>query len=156
MTTAMAAEKALKAGVSERMDPDRPITICRYREEQAVSSCGGMAELQQAKLKLGTHDDPVCSAAAAKTFGRVQVAIRCRPLIGRDAGQLRCFDTDENTIRSAKAGSKAETWDFENVFEENSGTQHIHQRLTSTVVRTVLAGFHGTIFAYGQTGATPS
>lgn len=91
----------------------------------------------------------------------IQVGIRCRPLIGRDAGQVRCFDTakrslqanDNAPIKEGKAAKDKLPWVFDNVFDENSTVHDIHRDLTTEVIESVMEGYHGTIFAYGQTGS---
>jgi hypothetical protein len=91
----------------------------------------------------------------------IQVGIRCRPLIGRDAGQMRCFDTakrslqaNENApIKEGKAAKDKLPWVFDNVFDEQSTVHDIHRDLTNEVIDSVMEGYHGTIFAYGQTGS---
>eukprot|EP01043_Picozoa_sp_COSAG02_P009234 COSAG02_NODE_311_length_24966_cov_1089.426187_4_plen_264_part_00 len=91
----------------------------------------------------------------------IQVGIRCRPLIGRDAGQVRCFDTakrslqanDNAPIKEGKAAKDKLPWVFDNVFDEQSTVHDIHRDLTTEVIDSVMEGYHGTIFAYGQTGS---
>jgi centromeric protein E len=101
-------------------------------------------------------------ADAVQQLSAIQVGVRCRPLIGRDTGQPRCFDTHDDTLQlnglapcsNSTSSRKGEaSWTFDNVFDENCSALAVHERLTSGVVSSVLAGFHGTIFAYGQTGS---
>ena len=112
----------------------------------------------------------------------IQVAIRCRPLIGRDAGQTRCFQTSGTMLTANESAGEAATkdhkvWSFDNVFDEVSTVNDIHGAMTNEVcparcpllaqlmpppcdhwlcvqvVDSVMDGYHGTIFAYGQTGS---
>jgi centromeric protein E len=90
-----------------------------------------------------------------KRTDAIQVGIRCRPLIGRDAGQVRCFDTQSQSLTVNEAANVHERrpWLFDNVFDESATVHDIHERMTSEVVGSVMDGYHGTIFAYGQTGS---
>ena len=99
--------------------------------------------------------------AVKKRSDTIQVGIRCRPLIGRDAGQVRAFDTakrslqanDTAPIKEGKAAKDKLPWVFDNVFDEASTVHDIHSQMTDEVVESVMEGYHGTIFAYGQTGS---
>jgi hypothetical protein len=125
-------------------------------------------KLQRAKSKLNLDGlkettpttklaDAVVAATAKKDA--IKVAIRCRPLIGRDAGQRRSYATEANSLKVAAAadadagGENDQAWSFDNVFDEATSARDIHDSLTSDVVSSVMDGFHGTIFAYGQTGS---
>ena len=91
----------------------------------------------------------------------IQVGIRCRPLIGRDAGEKRCFETakrslqaNENApIKDGKAAKDKLPWVFDHVFDEASNVNDIHSNLTTEIIDSVMEGYHGTVFAYGQTGS---
>eukprot|EP01051_Picozoa_sp_SAG22_P010500 SAG22_NODE_949_length_6356_cov_2.100527_3_plen_230_part_00 len=120
---------------------------------------------------LAKSSKPPASAAAKKSGGggkpkkelsdTIQVGIRCRPLIGRDAGKERAWDTqkrgltanDKAPIPPGKEAKDKIPWMFDNVFDEQSDVYQIHDAFTSGLTDACLDGFHGTIFAYGQTGS---
>lgn len=81
----------------------------------------------------------------------IQVGIRCRPLIGRDAGQIRAWDTqkrglsanDKAPIPPGKEAKDKIPWMFDNVFDEESDVYQIHEAFTSGLTEACLDGFHG-------------
>ena len=57
----------------------------------------------------------------------------------------------EDGKESSKSTSK--TFAFDAVFSEKSSQRHIYDVCAAPVVQSVLEGYNGTVFAYGQTGA---
>eukprot|EP01048_Picozoa_sp_COSAG05_P015938 COSAG05_NODE_1985_length_3744_cov_2.083676_2_plen_456_part_00 len=95
-----------------------------------------------------------------KQSDAIKVAVRCRPLTGRDAGETRCFKTHHSSLSVDPAAfdgkldaSKTAAQHFEHVFDEEDRVQDVHEALTHEIVDSVLDGYHGTVFAYGQTGS---
>ena len=80
----------------------------------------------------------------------IQVGIRCRPLIGRDAGEKRCFETakrslqaNENApIKDGKAAKDKLPWVFDNVFDEASSVIDIHRDVRTLAICRCLRCLH--------------
>jgi hypothetical protein len=156
--------KAKGGGLSRTMT-----AIGMGKDEDAVNDGAKVSSLGDPG-KFGL-DDLVKQATGAKKLARkaekkvrtdsIQVGIRCRPLIGRDAGQRRCFDTSGRSLTAntnakipeGKWKKESIPWNFDNVFDEKADVHQIHSAMTSEVTESVLEGYHGTIFAYGQTGS---
>ncbi|MEQ2266272.1 hypothetical protein XENORESO_010230 [Xenotaenia resolanae] len=100
------------------------------------------------KMSTGKH----CEA--------VRVVVRCRPLSRREetAGCENILEVDDKlgqiTIRNPKAppDEPMKVFTFDSVYGWNSKQRDIYDDAVRPLVESVLHGFNGTIFAYGQTG----
>lgn len=86
----------------------------------------------------------------------IKVAFRLRPLNDREkqAGRKVCCVAHEDEgviVLESKEYSKQFTFDA--VFSETSTQRRIYDVAAAPVVESVLDGYNGTVFAYGQTGA---
>jgi kinesin family protein 3/17 len=89
----------------------------------------------------------------------IKVAFRLRPLNDREkqAGRKVCCAAHEDEgviVLESKEYSKQFTFDA--VFSETSTQRRIYDVAAAPVVESVLDGYNGTVFAYGQTGAGKS
>lgn len=93
----------------------------------------------------------------------VKVVVRCRPMSSREIDDKRTsiveVDRDVSAIRVHKPSDvggasneppKSFTFDF--VYPPNTAQIHLFNETAKPIVDSVLAGYNGTIFAYGQTG----
>ncbi|XP_048387877.1 kinesin-like protein KIF3C isoform X2 [Stegostoma tigrinum] len=96
----------------------------------------------------------------AKVCESVKVVVRCRPMNGKEeaAGCERIVEMDVNlgqvSIRNPK-GSPTElpkSFRFDAVYESSSRQSELYDETVRPLVDSVLQGFNGTVFAYGQTG----
>jgi hypothetical protein len=104
---------------------------------------------------------PPLSAAAKKSAASecVQVIIRCRPLSSTEKknnnNKIVEMDKKLKQIRIKDPSRKEEqlrTFTMDNVFDESSRQSVIFEETGKPIVESVLSGYNGTIFAYGQTG----
>uniref|UniRef100_A0A3B4F4U2 Kinesin-like protein n=1 Tax=Pundamilia nyererei TaxID=303518 RepID=A0A3B4F4U2_9CICH len=90
----------------------------------------------------------------------VRVVVRCRPFSRREeiAGSENILEIDDKlgqiTIRNPKAppDEPMKVFTFDSVYGWNSKQSDIYDDAVRPLVESVLQGFNGTIFAYGQTG----
>ncbi|KAJ1520229.1 hypothetical protein ONE63_004439 [Megalurothrips usitatus] len=90
----------------------------------------------------------------------VQVVVRCRPMNERETreGHERVVDMFPSRgvveIRNPREESREsiKTFTFDAVYDWNSKQQDLYDETIRPLVSSVLDGFNGTIFAYGQTG----
>ncbi|GMT25255.1 hypothetical protein PFISCL1PPCAC_16552 [Pristionchus fissidentatus] len=90
----------------------------------------------------------------------VKVIVRCRPLSQQEIGQghdrIVRMHTDRGLIelRNPKGAADEPTKDFtfDAIYDENSLQTDLYEETFRELVDSVLNGFNGTIFAYGQTG----
>ncbi|CAI8038460.1 Kinesin-like protein KIN-7I [Geodia barretti] len=81
----------------------------------------------------------------------IRVGIRVRPLLDREKGGLKWAIQGENTIVPTTPGNAG--FEFDHVFGEASTTDQIYRTITRPIVHSVMQGFNGTVFAYGQTSS---
>ncbi|XP_063683423.1 kinesin-like protein KIF3A [Bolinopsis microptera] len=88
----------------------------------------------------------------------VKVAVRCRPLneeeAANNAAEIVTVSPEQGTIvlRSKKRVDPEKRFTFDNVFGPDSKQLDIYNICARKIVDSVLEGYNGTIFAYGQTG----
>ncbi|XP_007567118.1 kinesin-like protein KIF3B [Poecilia formosa] len=98
--------------------------------------------------------------SAGKHCEAVRVVVRCRPFSRREetAGCENILEVDDRlgqiTIRNPKAppDEPMKVFTFDSVYGWNSKQRDIYDDAVRPLVESVLHGFNGTIFAYGQTG----
>lgn len=88
----------------------------------------------------------------------IKVAFRLRPLnsVEKQAGRKVCCiaHEDEGVIEmQTENGDSCKRFTFDAVFSSESSQRRIYDVCAAPVVQSVLEGFNGTVFAYGQTGA---
>lgn len=95
----------------------------------------------------------------------IKVVFRVRPLNPKEKADGRKISTIAHEDRGAielrnpspeSDDDVSKTFTFDAVFSEKSTQRHIYDVCAAPVVESVLAGYNGTIFAYGQTGAGKS
>ncbi|KAL0239691.1 hypothetical protein GEMRC1_009799 [Eukaryota sp. GEM-RC1] len=79
----------------------------------------------------------------------IKVAVRVRPLVGTEPPP-RTWSTNNCVI---SADSFNLLYQFDHVFDESSSNSHLYNSVASPIVLDAINGFHGTIFAYGQTSS---
>lgn len=86
----------------------------------------------------------------------VKVVIRARPLssseISRGNTNIVSVDQELNQISILDSKSVPKTFAFDGIYNENYTQQQIYDETAFPLVESVLEGYNGTIFAYGQTG----
>ncbi|XP_072256958.1 kinesin-like protein KIF3A isoform X3 [Pyxicephalus adspersus] len=103
-------------------------------------------------LKINKADRP-------ESCDNVKVVVRCRPLNEREKvmGSKMAVNVDEfrGTIAVHKVDSMNEppkTFTFDTVFGPDSNQLDVYNLTARPIIDSVLEGYNGTIFAYGQTG----
>ena len=111
------------------------------------------------------------AAAAMKLKNKgsvtVQVVVRCRPLNKKELGEDRkpIITIDENQVSIVKGIGKdghimseeenkatKKSFTFDAAYDEQSTQKQFYEESCYPLVESVMEGFNGTIFAYGQTG----
>ncbi|XP_042359256.1 kinesin-like protein KIF3C isoform X1 [Plectropomus leopardus] len=96
-----------------------------------------------------------------KSSESVKVVVRCRPLNQKEesngpAGGIVQMDLrlGQVILRNprAPASEPQKTFTFDAVYDANSKQRDLYDESVRPLIDSVLAGFNGTIFAYGQTG----
>lgn len=100
------------------------------------------------------------ASSRPKSSEALKVVVRSRPMTGKEeaAGYHRILDMDvklgQVTIRNPKAspGELAKTFTFDAVYDASSKQADLYDETVQPLIDSVLQGFNGTVFAYGQTG----
>lgn len=88
----------------------------------------------------------------------VRVVVRCRPLNEKERveGRQRIVDVDQKlgqvVLRSASSTDAPKSFTFDAAFDLDSTQRDVYDNTALAIVNSVLNGYNGTIFAYGQTG----
>lgn len=83
---------------------------------------------------------------------RVKVYLRCRPYrsCSETPGALCIESSTSVTLHRQK---RIDSFSFDGIFPSTATQAEVYQSAVHSVVESVLHGFNGTVFAYGQTGA---
>ncbi|CAD8136873.1 unnamed protein product [Paramecium octaurelia] len=95
----------------------------------------------------------------SKKFECVRVVIRCRPLNDTEKkdGHVCIVNMDTKngqvTVRNPKVADEVpKQFTFDQIFDTQSLQENVYNQTAHPIVESVLEGYNGTIFAYGQTG----
>eukprot|EP00746_Dinoflagellata_sp_MGD_P163435 gnl/MRDRNA2_/MRDRNA2_91468_c0_seq1.p1 gnl/MRDRNA2_/MRDRNA2_91468_c0~~gnl/MRDRNA2_/MRDRNA2_91468_c0_seq1.p1 ORF type:complete len:785 (+),score=223.52 gnl/MRDRNA2_/MRDRNA2_91468_c0_seq1:99-2453(+) len=105
----------------------------------------------------------MAAAEPAKGKEAVRVVVRCRPMFGKEINEGRekivfCNVKQASIFLQKPGGSDKDGKDFtyDAVFDETVTQAMIFEDTGLDIVESVMDGYNGTIFAYGQTGAGKS
>ena len=87
---------------------------------------------------------------------KIKVAIRTRPLIEREDGRSNWRIQNSNSILQVNHLGKCipnTAYSFDYIFDPSAPTLLLYEELVGPIVESVVAGFNGTVFAYGQTSS---
>ena len=90
----------------------------------------------------------------------VKVVVRCRPMSSQEVKDDRKYAVQINTklgeitVNNPKADAAElqKTFTFDLVYDWTSTQEQVYKETAFPIVESVLEGYNGTIFAYGQTG----
>ncbi|XP_063064898.1 kinesin-like protein KIF3B [Engraulis encrasicolus] len=94
----------------------------------------------------------------SKSAESVKVVVRCRPMNEKEraANYERVVSVDvklgQVAVRNPRGSSPHKVFTFDSVYDWNSKQVDLYDETFRPLVDSVLLGFNGTIFAYGQTG----
>ena len=89
---------------------------------------------------------------------KIKVAIRTRPLIEREEQEeaRNNWRVQNNTICQLNGAGKIlpnTTYSFDYIYDQTAPTTLLYDQLVAPIVQSVVEGFNGTVFAYGQTSS---
>lgn len=89
---------------------------------------------------------------------KIKVAIRTRPLIDREEQEegRNNWRVQNNTICQLSGAGKVlpnTTYTFDHIYDQTAPTTLLYDQLVAPIVQSVVEGFNGTVFAYGQTSS---
>jgi hypothetical protein len=105
-----------------------------------------------------SEGDPLAAAAAAGADGCVQVAVRVRPMLSKEAGTTECVDVlsapptnpsesvgISNVLRLG--GSSGPKFTFDQVFGTQTSQGQVYKDRVSPLVANCLEGYNATVLA---------
>ncbi|XP_077329356.1 kinesin-like protein KIF3A isoform X1 [Lithobates pipiens] len=102
---------------------------------------------------------PINKVEKPESCDNVKVVVRCRPLNDREKGMGSRMAVNVDEIRGTIAVHKVDsmneppkTFTFDTVFGTDSNQLDVYNLTARPIIDSVLEGYNGTIFAYGQTG----
>lgn len=109
-------------------------------------------------------DTTVSSAANSKNTNdsgasSVQVAVRIRPMLPHEAGNMQCVDvlkespTSKTSTVIRLGGESGPKFTFDQVFPLTTQQSEVYDHRVAPLVSSCLEGYNATILAYGQTGS---
>ncbi|KAL7900057.1 kinesin motor domain-containing protein [Trichoderma sp. SZMC 28014] len=98
----------------------------------------------------GSNSEKRSSGAEAK--GNVIVSVRVRPDQTNDNHTDGEWMVDGRRALIAYRGKEGGDYYYDNVFTTHDNNARVYDHLAKRLVRRVMEGYHGTVFAYGQTG----
>ena len=107
----------------------------------------------QQRVKAGGELGSMSKAAEC-----VKVILRCRPLNKKETadGREMCVSMNTKTgsisLRNPNANEPPKEFTFDAAFDWNCLQPDVYDTSARPIVESVLDGFNGTVFAYGQTG----
>ncbi|XP_066303971.1 centromere-associated protein E-like isoform X4 [Branchiostoma lanceolatum] len=100
---------------------------------------------------------PPRSRSSADSNDAFKVAIRVRPLIARErkSGAQMYWSCDTKQIFQLGSDGKqtGPGHFFDRVFDHEETTQDVYDEIAQPIIESVMEGYNGTIFAYGQTSS---
>ncbi|KAF2876842.1 kinesin motor domain-containing protein [Massariosphaeria phaeospora] len=85
--------------------------------------------------------------------GNVIVSVRVRPDVGvKDSKQELEWEVDGKRSLVAYKGREGGDYVYDNVFDTQDNNARVYDAAAKRLVRRVMEGYHGTVFAYGMTG----
>jgi len=81
------------------------------------------------------------------------VSVRVRPLNAQEKGKGQCWQVDGNSLLQTGAPASATPFQFDHVFDSSKTSRDVYEKTTKSIIHNVVAGFNGTVFAYGQTSS---
>lgn len=88
-----------------------------------------------------------------KSVLNCSVSVRVRPLSEVEAEKGAAWRIEGNTIQPAGRDAADGGYSLDNVFDSSWSTEAVYQHTTKDLVKKVVGGFNGTVFAYGQTSS---
>ena len=92
----------------------------------------------------------------SKHSERIKVSVRCRPMNQKEKneGYQICVevDSDRGEVNVQLANTPKRTFWYDKAYGMSSTQEQVFQETAMPIVESVVQGYNGTIFAYGQTG----
>ncbi|KKA27324.1 hypothetical protein TD95_005267, partial [Thielaviopsis punctulata] len=101
-----------------------------------------------------SHDSMASASPSKKSDGKgnVIVSVRVRPTGNSSDKNDGDWHVDGRTSTISYTGKDAGDYTYDNVFSTQDNNSRVYDHCAKRLVRRVMEGYHGTVFAYGMTG----
>ena len=102
--------------------------------------------------------DATQATESSRKQENIRVVVRCRPMSESEMRSHTNIVEIENAsgrvtlLNTKSSGEKKREFTFDSVYDWNSKQIDVYLETIHPIVESVLQGYNGTIFAYGQTG----
>ncbi|EPS42691.1 hypothetical protein H072_3298 [Dactylellina haptotyla CBS 200.50] len=146
----VAGIKKKEEGLGVSLSPDEAVPPSPPLSRSS-SQLGNHLEAPMLDSNSGSRSPSAMGGDDEKSKGNVLVSIRVRP-----SGEAGKEGTDW-TVDSGKSlvrynGKEGGDYYLDNVFAPRDGNVRVYESCCKRLVRRVMEGYHGTVFAYGMTG----
>ncbi|USW57747.1 Putative kinesin-like protein [Septoria linicola] len=118
--------------------------------EDAADDTGIRGRSRRASTSAKSKRD---SGAGKDAKGNVLVSVRVRPDAGSEENKPEGeWMVDGRRSLISYRGREGGDYRYDNVFSPNDGNARVYDNAAKRLVRRVMEGYHGTVFAYGMTG----
>lgn len=89
---------------------------------------------------------------------RIKVVVRCRPLnkVEIQKGLIKIIETakdkGEIAVKQIDETKQERSFYYDNVYDDTSKQEDVFEETALPIINSIMEGYNGTIFAYGQTG----
>ena len=111
-------------------------------------------------IKKGIHKGSIRQGQGVSrndVKGNVSVVCRFRPMNSteRQLNTETCvsFNSDRKSVKISEVTTKLKDFEFDYVFDTESTQEQVYEIAAMPIIQSVLAGFNGTVLAYGQTSS---
>lgn len=134
--------------------------VGRHTLSPDCSSLGSAVRVSDRPLRPCHSQATITTTTTTKASEALKVVARCRPLSRKEeaAGHEQILTMDvklgQVTLRNPRAtpGELPKTFTFDAVYDASSKQADLYDETVRPLIDSVLQGFNGTVFAYGQTG----
>ncbi|KAL2866791.1 putative kinesin family protein (KipA) [Aspergillus lucknowensis] len=92
------------------------------------------------------------NAKSKETKGNVIVSVRVRPNVNGESSTNADWAVDSRRGLLAYNGKEGGDYYYDNLFSAHENNARVYDSAAKRLVRRVMEGYHGTVFAYGMTG----
>lgn len=149
-----------KDGISSRSSRSQLVpqsssnSLNRGRTSLGAPTYASPNKISAAPTELPTRSSP--KEAAPEEQANVVISVRVRPdgdILEETASSADNWYTDGKSNTISYQGREGGEYIYDNVFESHDQNSKVYNSSAKRLVRRVMEGYHGTVFAYGMTGS---
>lgn len=135
-------------------------TAVRKRNRMSSSSSSSSMSSSSSSQNNKQQASGNSGGGVGSSYDQISVCIRIRPLNERESklNPISAWGTSNNSLYqcNAKTGAPvpgSTVYSFDHVYDSSTSTSTVYEQVAQRIVQSVVEGYNGTIFAYGQTSS---